>query len=116
MDRSLVSVLTATLKDAEEIVADPPFCRTVAVPVIWEVRPTASLSAGRNASFSRTRYPAFEPLPTLYFPAGDDAVPVTAVVLEAVVEVEAAVDVAPVPVPALASLNGAGEDVGKTTK
>ena len=43
-------------RGGRELVVLAPDCVKVALrPVIWDVRPTASLWAGRNASFSRTR-------------------------------------------------------------
>ena len=38
-------------------------------PVTAVVRPTASLGAESAASFSRTRYPAWDPEPTVQVPA-----------------------------------------------
>lgn len=61
-------MLTATSNEAAFIAIAPLDSLSVAAPVIDEVRPTASLCAGRNASFSRTRYPASEPVTTLHRP------------------------------------------------
>jgi hypothetical protein len=55
IERSLLSVLTAASNEAAVIVKLPLALVTIAAPVTSEVRPTASLSAGRKASFSRTR-------------------------------------------------------------
>jgi len=55
IERSLLSVLTATSNTAEVIEIVPWDSVSAALPVIDEVRPTASLCAGRNPSFSRTR-------------------------------------------------------------
>ena len=55
MDLSLFSVLTATLNEAAVMVTPSLDSVRVAPPVMDDVRPTASLWAGRKASFSRTR-------------------------------------------------------------
>ena len=55
IDLSLVSWLTSTLKDAAVTFTVLPDSVSAAAPVMADVRPTASLCAGRNASFSRTR-------------------------------------------------------------
>src|ERR1022692_2572894 len=94
----LVSLLTSTVNEAALTVSTWPAWVNVAVPVIAEVRPTASLSAGRNPSFSRPQSPAPEPLATVHRPANP--------VLE---------EIGATPVDEL-SENGLGDEVGKSTK
>ena len=53
--RSLASDVMSTVKSASVTLSAPPLAAIVAVPVIAFVRPTASLSADRLASRSRTR-------------------------------------------------------------
>ena len=53
--RSLASEVMSTVKSAAVTLNEPPLDAIVAVPVIPLVRPTASLSADRLASRSRTR-------------------------------------------------------------
>src|SRR5260370_38422441 len=103
IDLSLFSVFTATLNDADATVTPPPDRASVASPVIDDVRPTASLWAGRNASCSRTRYPACEPAPRSQRPASPFAELVDELVAAAL-----AVGVV--------SVNGFGEGVGRNTK
>ena len=69
IDLSLVSWLTSTLKDPAVTFTVLPDSVSVAAPVMADVRPMASLCAGRNASFSRTRWPACEPRPIVQVPA-----------------------------------------------
>ena len=65
----LLSLSTSTVNAAALAVTTWPDWAKVAVPVMADVRPTASLSAGRNPSFSRTRYPATEPVAIVHRPA-----------------------------------------------
>src|ERR1700689_5472937 len=94
----LFSEYTLITNDAAVTVTLLPEPAKVALPVICEVRPTASSSAGRNASFSRTRYPACEPDVIVHWPASEDP------------ELRAAACLA------VLRRNGGGAEVGNRTK
>ena len=55
LDSSEVRLVVSTVRSAAVRVVVVPSDSTVIEPVTWSVRPTASLSAGRLASCSRTR-------------------------------------------------------------
>ena len=67
--RSLASDIISTLNSAAVTLNPPPLEAIVAVPLIEVVRPTASLSADRLASRSRTRSPTTESAPIVSRPA-----------------------------------------------
>ncbi len=102
-------VVVSTVKVPAVRFAPSPVFSTVIEPLTSSVRPTASDSAGRLASCSRTRYPATLPAPTVHSPA-------TLPSVEAVVDEPAIALAAGASVGTVAPVSADGAELGSASE
>ena len=107
-DLSELIDVVSTVRSAAVRVVVEPLVVSVIVPVTLSVRPTASDWAGRFASCSVTRYPAWLPLATVHVPATSPVDPPLVTLAAAPVEAAAvgSLDVLAAPVPVEAAALG----------